>query len=70
MKSTHDQVRVLHLPIGLSLPAVPGHGVGGPARHRGPGGHALGRQEAAGHISSGGGKQVRRGVTFIHKFIL
>ena len=34
-----DQVRVLHLPIRLSLPAVPGHGAGGPARHRGPGGH-------------------------------
>ena len=38
-----DQVRVLHLPIRLSLPipAVSGNGVRGPERHRGPGGHAL-----------------------------
>ena len=65
-----DQVRVLHLPIRLSLPVVPGHGAGGPARHRGPGGHALGRQEAAGHISSGGGKQVRCHIyLFINLFI-
>ena len=41
MKSMRDQVCVLHLPIRLSLPAVSGHGVRGPARHREPGGHAL-----------------------------